>query len=533
MFNALMFQGCKEEEILIGTAAEFRPFEYVDGGEFKGIDMDIIREIARRANLNIKIKDMKFDSIIMALSSGSIDVAISALTISSTREKMVHFTPPYYEASQVAIVPESDVFFSSKKSVESLISAIDSRVNLRIGVASGQTGAFYALGDEDWGFKGFKKAKVLPFANGSLAINALKNHQIDIVIIDKMPAIILTRANPNTKIIPLSLTSEQYAIGVNPSKKALLAKINSVLDEIKKDGTLESIISKYMTSPNYEENLNNLQDSKDSTKDSKNDSTQDLQHQAQILTLNPSNNQEANNSSMLGLRAKIDVFYQQFIIKEGYKIVIKGLLVTIALSIAAFIVGSVIGCVVGIFATKRHKNAIESILMLAIKGYTGFFRGTPIIVQLLFIYFALLPLLGLSGLNALFVAMIIFGLNSGAYVGEIMRSAILSVDRGQEEAALSLGLNTKDRLRFIILPQALKNAIPNLCNEFITLLKETSVANYIAVHDLTYSFYTMANASYENIIPYFCLAVCYLLLVVLASAAVGIYERRLRASDTR
>lgn len=196
-------------------------------------------------------------------------------------------------------------------------------------------------------------------------------------------------------------------------------------------------------------------------------------------------------------------------------------------------IGIFVGTLLAILITKEDKNALERVLVVVGKLYVGFFRGTPIVVQLLFIYFVILPLFGLAGSNALLVAVVIFGLNSGAYVSEIIRGGILSVDSGQNEAARALGLNSKQSMRFVVFPQALKNALPNLGNEFITLLKETSVANYVTVHDLTYAFKTIGSASYEYMIPYFFLAFCYLVLVMLASFIVKKYEGKLRKSDKR
>ncbi|WP_026943166.1 amino acid ABC transporter permease [Helicobacter rodentium] len=230
---------------------------------------------------------------------------------------------------------------------------------------------------------------------------------------------------------------------------------------------------------------------------------------------------------------KIEIFYNQFIVKGSYILVVEGLLVTIALAVCGLIIGILVGTILAILITKEDKNVLERLLVGVGKVYVGFFRGTPIVVQLLFIYFVILPLLGLAGSSALLVAIVIFGLNSGAYVSEIMRGGILSVDSGQNEAARALGLTSKQSMRFIIFPQALKNALPNLGNEFITLLKETSVANYVTVHDLTYAFKTIGSASYEYMIPYFFLALCYLVLVMVASFIVKKYEGKLRKSDKR
>ncbi|MBX7490166.1 amino acid ABC transporter permease [Helicobacter turcicus] len=230
---------------------------------------------------------------------------------------------------------------------------------------------------------------------------------------------------------------------------------------------------------------------------------------------------------------KLEIFYNQLITKGGYALVLEGIGVTIILAICGLLIGIVIGTLLAILLTKENKNTLEDALVLLGKLYVGFFRGTPIVVQLLFIYFVILPLLGLAGSSALLVAIVIFGLNSGAYVSEIIRGGILSVDSGQNEAARALGLNSGQSMRFVVFPQALKNALPNLGNEFITLLKETSVANYVTVHDLTYAFKTIGSASYEYMIPYFFLAFCYLMLVMVASFIVKKYEGRLRVSDKR
>ncbi|WDL69370.1 amino acid ABC transporter permease [Helicobacter winghamensis] len=230
---------------------------------------------------------------------------------------------------------------------------------------------------------------------------------------------------------------------------------------------------------------------------------------------------------------KLEVFYNQLIIKGGYALVLEGIWVTIVLAVCGLLIGIIIGTLLAILLTKDEKSAFERVLVFIGRLYVGFFRGTPIVVQLLFIYFVILPLFGLAGSSALLVAVVIFGLNSGAYVSEIIRGGILSVDSGQNEAARALGLNSEQSMRFVVFPQALKNALPNLGNEFITLLKETSVANYVTVHDLTYAFKTIGSASYEYMIPYFFLAVCYLVLVILASFIVKKYEGKLRRSDKR
>lgn len=232
------------------------------------------------------------------------------------------------------------------------------------------------------------------------------------------------------------------------------------------------------------------------------------------------------------LAQKYDLFYHQFITNGGYKLILEGLGTTLLLAIAALIIGVIVGTLVAVAITHKNPSIPHRILCVFLKAYVGFFRGTPIVVQLLFIYFVILPAFGLKGMSALFVAVIIFGLNSGAYVSEIIRGGILSIDKGQDEAARALGLSSSLSMRYIIFPQALKNSLSTLGNEFIVLLKETSVANYITVHDLTYAFKSIGGATYEYMFPYFFLALAYLLLVICASYLVKLYERKLRASDT-
>jgi polar amino acid transport system permease protein len=154
------------------------------------------------------------------------------------------------------------------------------------------------------------------------------------------------------------------------------------------------------------------------------------------------------------------------------------------------------------------------------------------VVQLLLLHFALFPMLGIN-IDKVAEACIIFGLNSGAYVSEIVRGGILSIDVGQTEAGRALGLNYRQTMIKIVLPQAIKNVIPTLGNEFIALLKETSVVSFIAVVDITKSFQNIANSTYEYIVPYIVLALVYLVLVLAVTGLIKLIERRLRASDKR
>ena len=225
------------------------------------------------------------------------------------------------------------------------------------------------------------------------------------------------------------------------------------------------------------------------------------------------------------------MFIESFIIDEGYKDALKGLAVTIVTAISALIIGIVLGTIIAFIMLSKSKNPFVSALKGFFKAYVAFFRGTPIAVQLLFIYFVIFPAIGLGLLQAEIVGIIIFGLNSGAYVSEIMRGGILSVDKGQTEAGRALGLSSVQTMLKIIIPQAIKNVIPTIGNEFVSLLKETSVLSFIGVMDLTKAFREIGGGNYEYTIPYLILALAYLILVYVVTLIVKQIERRMRASD--
>ncbi|TLD80305.1 transporter substrate-binding domain-containing protein [Helicobacter sp. MIT 11-5569] len=247
IFVSFGISGCKgDEKIVVATAAEFPPFEFKEGSEFKGIDMDVSREIAKRLGKELEIKDMEFDSVVSAVSSANADFGASGLTINATRLKVVDFTESYYNANQVVIIKSDNVVLKEVgNDAEALISAIATQEGIKIGVQTGTTGAFFAKGDKDWGFTGFSNAEVKSFVNGSLAVSALVNGQVDIVILDEAPAKLISKANANTEVLPASLTQEQYGIAVKKGNKELLDSINRVLDAMQKDGTLEAIMQKY------------------------------------------------------------------------------------------------------------------------------------------------------------------------------------------------------------------------------------------------------------------------------------------------
>jgi His/Glu/Gln/Arg/opine family amino acid ABC transporter permease subunit len=190
--------------------------------------------------------------------------------------------------------------------------------------------------------------------------------------------------------------------------------------------------------------------------------------------------------------------------------------------------GIVLGFLVAVVRVSYEKNGSLPILNSLCKGYLSIIRGTPVMIQLLIIYFVLLAPLQI---NKFIAAVICFGINSGAYVAEIVRGGIMSVDAGQIEAGRSLGLNYGTTMMFIVFPQAFKAVLPSLANEFIVLLKETSVAFYIGVADLTQGGLRIRSVTYSNFMPLVAVALIYWILVMILTKLVAILERRLRQSE--
>jgi polar amino acid transport system permease protein len=226
-----------------------------------------------------------------------------------------------------------------------------------------------------------------------------------------------------------------------------------------------------------------------------------------------------------------ELFCAQFITKGGYKTALRGLWITIEIAVIGLVIGIVLGTLIALVRVMPKTNKLARVLDAICNIYVGFFRGTPMVVQLLIGYFVLIPALGIVVSDATVVAIAIFGLNSGAYVSEIMRSGIQSVDAGQLEAGRAVGLPYWTAMLKIVIPQSIKNILPTLGNEFIVLIKETSIVSFIAVTDLTKAFRAIGDANYSYIIPYLMLALVYLVLVMIITWGIRVLERRMKQSD--
>lgn len=221
-------------------------------------------------------------------------------------------------------------------------------------------------------------------------------------------------------------------------------------------------------------------------------------------------------------------FIMNFITDHRYRYILEGLKVTLTVTFFALILGVVLGFVIAIIRSTHDKTGKMKIPNFICNLYITVIRGTPVVVQLLIIYFVIF---GSTDISKTVVAIMAFGINSGAYVAEIFRSGIMSIDEGQFEAGRSLGFNYRQTMIYIIMPQAFKNILPALGNEFISLLKETSVSGYIALQDLTKGGDIIRSRTYDAFMPLIAVAFIYLVMVMIFTKLVNLLERRLRNSE--
>ena len=229
---------------------------------------------------------------------------------------------------------------------------------------------------------------------------------------------------------------------------------------------------------------------------------------------------------------KVDKFIEIFVEQNGYVRVVEGLQNTLLIAVCGLIIGILIGTVIATVRVLPKYKLLPRVLNGVCSFYVALFRGTPMVVQLLVFYYVLLPIIGwnISGVQ---VSTLVFGLNSGAYISEIMRSGIQSVDPGQMEAGRAVGLSFGASMTKIVIPQAVKNILPTLGNEFISLIKETSVVSFVGAADLYVAFNYIGTNNYEFMVPYLVMALIYIAIVLVITLLITILERSLKKSDRR
>ena len=223
-----------------------------------------------------------------------------------------------------------------------------------------------------------------------------------------------------------------------------------------------------------------------------------------------------------------DDFYKTVIFDERYKLILEGLKNTILIAIGALIVGILLGSIISIVKYTNKERGKFKLLSKIFDIYVNIIRGTPSVLQLMIMYYVIFKT---STIDSVIVGIVAFGINSSAYVAEILRSGFDSIDDGQVEAGLSLGLNFRQVLKYIIIPQAIKVSLPSMGNEFVTLIKETAIAGYIGIEDLTKASDIIASRTYDYFFPLVLVALIYLVLTSVISKLLKKMERKLNVND--
>ncbi len=474
---------------------------------------------------------------------------------------------------------------SGKQNVAEIYS-VDDLPGHKIGVQLGTTGDTYASDYEgdDAG------TEIIRYNKGADAVQALKQNKIDCVLIDEQPAKAFVAKNPELYILDEEFTIEDYAICVQKGNTELLNQINDSIEALQQDGTIDQVINHYINGtgdtykspddinytgkitmvtnagfPPYEYYENGVPTGIDidiataiadrmglelevldvefdsvivsvqtgkadfgmagmtvTEERKKNiDFTESYTTSKQVIIVNSGNDAQGNT-----LMSRIK---QSFVEDGRWKYIPQGLLNTLIITIFAGIIGIVLGFLIAMtrvaYDRSDERSPLLKVVNAIIKLYITIFRGTPMMVQLLITYYVIFASVNIK---PVIVAVIAFGLNSGAYVAEAIRAGMMSIPIGQFEAGRSLGFTYGQTMRYIIMGQAIKNALPAMCNEFIALLKESSIVGYIGLVDLTKAGDIIRSTTWEAMVPLVSIALIYLIIVTILTYLVGRLERRLK-----
>lgn len=367
----------------------------------------------------------------------------------------------------------SDSYFTASQKAmvknNSDIKSVKDIKDKKIGVQLGTTGDNYCTDN--------KLGEITRYDKYTDAVSALSNEIIDVLVLDGFTADQIAKKNKDFLVIPENITEESYCIAVKKGRTDLIESINKVISEIKQNGELDQIVEKYMNS-------------------SKSDSS--------------------------------EKFDSKFTNKEYFEYISKGLIVTLRITLFSMIVGIILGILAASLRIISNLNKKLKILGVLVNFYTTVIRGTPVIVQLFIIYY-----IALSGIskNPIIAAVITLGVNSGAYVCEHIRAGIQAISKGQFEAGKSLGLSEKTLMSKIIIPQAVKNTLPSLAGEAISLLKETAAVGFIGVMDLSLAGKKITSVTFDPVIPLFTVAAIYLVLVVGLTFILNKIERKIKNAN--
>jgi polar amino acid transport system substrate-binding protein len=556
-----------------GTSATTEPFSFFDDRqEIVGFDIEFASLLAHRLGMELNIQNMDFGALIPSLISGKSDIIGACITITEERSKKVLFTKPNYTGGIAAIVKdqssEEDENITEQKSPLKEKNPDGSNLaSSKVGAMTGSLGEMYVR-------ENYPKANVQCYDDIIDAIAALKAKKLDYVITAYTTALRAANKNKDILLLPKEYTNEFAAIAIKKGNNKLLNDINKVIAGFKSDGTLDQVINHWIRKDGSDYEKLNLPSATQGSplivaiaanrepmcfvsenkfvgldcelieriafKLGRPVKYSDMKFSALIAALesgkadvvisnmtdteerrkmvnftdgyflNPQvllthNNENTGISNNKGWISKIkESFYDNIILEKRYILLWNGLKVTFLISIFSALLGTILGAGICFLRMRKNRGA-----QLIAKIYIDIFRGVPQVVLLMIMFYVILAPLNISGVT---VAIITFAMNFAAYVSEMFRTSIESVNKGQTEAGIAMGLSKVKTFVFIILPQAIHRVLPVYKGEFIALVKMTAIVGYIAVHDLTKASDIIRSRTFDAFFPLIMIAIIYFLL---------------------
>ena len=447
--------GAEGETYVIATDTTFAPFEFQDAqGNFVGIDMDLIREIAKNQGFNVDIKPLGFDAALQAVQANQAAGVIAGMSITDERKKIFDFSDPYFESGVQMAVLEDNTDVTSYEDLR----------GKRVAVKNGTEGSEFANSIKDkYGFE------VVSFADSSTMFDEVRTGN-SVAVFEDYPVLNYGIAQGNGfKTVTPKEKGSSYGFAVNKGENAeLLDKFNAGLKNLRESGAYQEIIDSYL---------------------GQGASTAD--------------------NSFFGL------------IKSTFPILMAGLKMTIILTVVSIFFALILGIIFGLFRVSR------SIWLRAIgTTFVDIFRGTPLLVQAFFIYFGIPSALGFQ-MSALTAGIITLSLNAGAYMTEIVRGGIQSVDKGQMEASRSLGIGYLPTMRKVILPQAIRTMVPSYINQFVITLKDTSILSVIGIAELTQTGRIIIARNFQSFNMWLIIGIIYFIVIMTLTKLSDRLEKRM------
>ena len=443
-------------------------------GKYFGAVMD---QVGTKLGYKVDIQPGGPESVLSSVQSDRKQIVSASYLLTEYQKKLIPNTSTVVVGEYVLVIPE-----------KSDVKAFADLKGKKIGVLKHSFAERYV--ENSFGAS-------VGFENESVILSELAAGKMDAAVVEKKIAQAFAAKNGAVRIYPETFAREEYALYAGADSEDLLKEFVSEWQKLQRSGELNKMLA--------------------------------AAEQSLISTKTVVENQSAErmqgDSFWEGIKFS---FYNNFVKDNRYMYLLDGFLVTIKITVLAVLMGIVIGFGVAVVRSTADLTGRMKLLDGLCRVYLTVIRGTPVVVQLLIIYFVIF---GSVDVDKVLVAVIAFGINSGAYVAEIIRGGIMSIDKGQMEAGQSLGLTYGQTMREIILPQAFKNVLPALGNEFIVLLKETSVAGYIALQDLTRGGDIIRSQTYDAFFPLIAVALIYLVVVMFLSWLLGRLEKRLKRNE--